>query len=153
MGHEHVIPEFAVRMLDLITATMVPFGSELANPQPLPFRIQGSGQETRSFCFISDCIDALMVLLDKGEDRNVYHLGNPGEEHSISVLAHAVAEWFGQEIHVMPGKLPKGSPTRRLPDISKLAALGYEPNVTLGDGLTPTLSWYQQEADAMRVAA
>lgn len=134
MGYEHVIPEFAVRMMELMDA-----GGNA-------FRIQGSGEETRSFCYIDDCVDALMVLLDYGEDRNVYHLGNPAEERAIADLARDVADWFGHEIDIVPGKLPKGSPTRRLPDISKLEALGYRPKVSLRDGLDPTLSWYEKAA-------
>jgi nucleoside-diphosphate-sugar epimerase len=130
MGHEHVIPEFAVRMRELD-------GRE--------FRIQGTGAETRSFCFIDDCIDGLVVLLERGEDRNVYHLGNPAEEHTIMDLAFLVAKWFGREILVVPGKLPKGSPTRRLPDISKMAALGFKPRVSLNEGLAQTLDWYANE--------
>jgi nucleoside-diphosphate-sugar epimerase len=132
MGRDHVIPQFAVRMMELIEDN-----SRL-------FRIQGTGRETRSFCYIDDCVDGLMVLLEKGEDRNVYHLGNPGEEHTINDLAHAVADWFDWEIKILPGELPKGSPTRRLPDIGKLQALDYRPKVSLSKGLGPTLEWYAQ---------
>lgn len=144
MGNEHVIPEFAVRMIEGIQSTTF--------AGPVKFPIQGTGQETRSFCFIDDCIDGLMVLFHRGEDRNVYHLGNPDEEHTIGDLALMVAEWFGNEIEVTPGELPKGSPTRRLPDISKLAALGYTPKVTLAAGLDQTLDWYA-EHDRVSAAA
>jgi nucleoside-diphosphate-sugar epimerase len=130
MGCDHVIPQFAVRMKNVIARNSS------------KFLIQGTGQETRSFCYISDCIDGFMVLLEHGEDRNVYHLGNPGEEHTIHDLAVTMAEWFDWEIEVQPGELPKGSPTRRKPDISKLRALGYEPKVSLAAGLDQTLPWY-----------
>lgn len=138
MGHEHVIPEFAERMLD---RSRWPY-------RPIKFPIQGTGRETRSFCYIDDCVDGLMVLREGGEDRNVYHLGNPNEEHTISDLAHLVAGCFGREIDVVPGALPKGSPIRRLPDISKLRALGYEPRVSLADGLPGTVAWYAANAKA-----
>jgi nucleoside-diphosphate-sugar epimerase len=138
MGNEHVIPEFAARMRDL------PAGETR-------FPIQGTGDETRSFCFIDDCVDGLMCLYERGEDRNVYHLGNPNEEHTIRDLAHLVAAWFHQNVEVVPGKLPKGSPTRRLPDIAKLEALGFAPKVTLEEGLAPTLEWYA--AQQAQVAA
>jgi nucleoside-diphosphate-sugar epimerase len=129
MGVDHVIPQFALRMRDL------PAGETR-------FPIQGTGYETRSFCHIDDCVDGLMCLYEHGEDRNVYHLGNPAEEHTIEALAHEVAVCFGRGIEVVPGELPKGSPTRRLPDISKLARLGYEPKVSLNAGLPPTVAWY-----------
>ena len=56
------------------------------------FQIQGTGQETRSFCYISDCIDGLMMLYERGESGEVYHLGNPYEEHTIHDLAAQVAD-------------------------------------------------------------
>jgi nucleoside-diphosphate-sugar epimerase len=136
MGNEHVIPEFANRMMAL------PASDDR-------FRIQGTGEETRSFCHISDCVDGLMVLERDGENGNVYHLGNPNEEYMISELAHLVADHFGREIRVMPGELPKGSPTRRLPDVRKMNALGYQPKVSLREGLAGTLDWYADQ----RVAA
>jgi nucleoside-diphosphate-sugar epimerase len=135
MGFEHVIPEFAVRMADVPAAV-----------QPQPFGIQGTGQETRSFCHISDCVDGLVIAGEKGADRNVYHLGNPGEEHQIEDLAHMVASACGKAITVVPGTLPKGSPPRRLPDIRKLEALGYRPKVSLYEGLDETVAWYHQNA-------
>lgn len=137
MGQDHVIPQFAMRMMEL------PRGEK-------GFKIQGTGRETRSFCYIDDCIDGLMVLYEKGRDRNVYHLGNPAEEYEIRQLALEVADWFGRgEILVIPGELPKGSPIRRAPDISKMKVLGFEPSVTLYEGLKPTLAWYADQ----RVAA
>jgi nucleoside-diphosphate-sugar epimerase len=132
MGHEHVIPEFAGRMTKL-----------KKNVGLSMFPIQGTGQETRSFCYIDDCIDGLMVLLEHGEDRNVYHLGNPAEEYTIAELADYMAEWFGFEfVTLAPGQLPKGSPTRRAPDIGKMRELGFEPEIGLREGLAQTLPWY-----------
>jgi nucleoside-diphosphate-sugar epimerase len=138
MGYDHVIPQFAVRMLEL---------------EGNNFAIQGTGEETRSFCYIDDCVDGLMVLHDRGENRNVYHLGSPGEEYAIKDLAHAVATWFGTTINVVPGVLPKGSPTRRAPDITKMRQLGYAPQVSLAEGLGPTLDWYARDHDRPAAAA
>jgi nucleoside-diphosphate-sugar epimerase len=135
MGNEHVIPEFANRMMAL------PADEDR-------FRIQGTGQETRSFCHISDCIDGLMVLYERGENANVYHLGNPREEYMIGEVAHMVADCFGREIQVMPGELPKGSPTRRLPDISKMRALGFDPIISLQGALSETVDWYANQRAA-----
>lgn len=137
MGHEHVIPEFADRM-----------AMAEAMPRVWDFEIQGTGQETRSFCYIQDAIDGLMVLLHRAENRQVYHLGNPNEEYTISELAHRMANWFGLDIRVQPGKLPEGSPVRRAPDIHKMQALGFKPIWDLDQGLAHTLPWYQQQAAA-----
>jgi nucleoside-diphosphate-sugar epimerase len=135
MGVDHVIPQFALRMRGL--------GPSYQAPQDFP--IQGTGKETRSFCFIDDCVDGLMCLYRRGKDRQVYHLGNPAEEYPIEQVAHLVAANFGRAIKVVPGELPKGSPARRLPDISKLADLGYSPKYSLQRGLHQTLPWYWRD--------
>jgi nucleoside-diphosphate-sugar epimerase len=126
MGTDHVIPEFVLRMLE-------------TGPD---FPIQGTGRETRSFCYIDDCIDGLLTLYDKGAHRSVYHLGNPYEEWSIGGLAELIGEKLGRKVRVVPGTLPKGSPTRRLPDIGKMRGLGYKPHVDLFTGLESTVEWY-----------
>jgi nucleoside-diphosphate-sugar epimerase len=126
MGTDHVIPEFVLRMLE-------------TGPD---FPIQGTGRETRSFCYIDDCVDGLLTLYDKGAHRSVYHLGNPYEEWSIGGLAELIGEKLGRKVRVVPGTLPKGSPTRRLPDIGKMRGLGYKPHVDLFTGLESTVEWY-----------
>jgi nucleoside-diphosphate-sugar epimerase len=128
MGTDHVIPQFVERMRD------TPHGGD--------FPIQGTGEETRSFCYIWDCVGGLLTLYDKGEGGNVYHLGNPDEEYEIGRLAEIIGAHFNQKIRVVPGELPKGSPTRRAPDISKLAALGYKPQIDIATGLRYTIPWY-----------
>jgi len=135
MGREHVIPEFCIRMNRLIAE--YPKGI-------IPFPIQGSGQETRSFCHIGDCVDQLVLLLDKAENMNVYHVGTM-EERDISQVAHAVAACYGREIKVIPGKLPQGSPPRRCPDTSKIETLGEFrfPGTLFEDGLAETAEWYK----------
>jgi len=141
MGWDHVIPQFAERM------AAVPWSLEHQ-----PFPIQGTGKETRSFCYIDDCIDGLITLLSHGEDGNVYHLGNPTQEYAIEDVAHMVASWWGKQITVVPGDLPKGSPTRRKPSIEKMEALGFRPHVSLYEGLALTLDWYKRAFEG-RVAA
>jgi nucleoside-diphosphate-sugar epimerase len=136
MGFEHVIPEFAMRMQD------IPHGRTGVVGQ---FQIQGTGQETRSFCHIDDCVDGLLIAGERGEDRNVYHLGNPNEEWKIRDLAYQIAARMDRNIRVIPGALPKGSPTRRLPNIAKLGALGFQPKVGLVPGLDETVAWYAEQ--------
>ncbi len=135
MGREHVIPEFCIRMNGLVQEH--PAGI-------IPFPIQGSGLETRSFCHIRDFVDEFVLLLRKGQHLNVYHVGNT-EELTISEVAYRVAECYGREIKILPGTLPKGSPPRRLPDIGKLCALGgpFIPAVTFDQGIVETVEWYQ----------
>lgn len=131
-GHEHVIPEFARRI------------GQLTRKHPagvIPFPIQGTGRETRSFCHIDDCTDALMLLL-QGAPDGVYHVGT-GEETAISDLVVLIGAHYGRSVKVVPGVLPPGSPPRRCPDIAKMSALGYQPAITLAQGIGPVLDWYR----------
>jgi dTDP-glucose 4,6-dehydratase/UDP-glucose 4-epimerase len=132
-GYEHVIPEFGARIARLVQEH--PTGV-------IPFPVQGTGQETRSFCHITDCIDALALLLDKKTAGGVYHVGTP-EEVTIAELVSLIGAHYNRDVKLQPGVLPQGSPPRRCPDISKIRALGYEPKVKLTDGLGPVLDWYR----------
>jgi nucleoside-diphosphate-sugar epimerase len=80
-------------------------------------------------------------MRDKGEHLGIYHVGST-EEVSIADLARRMANIVGREIALVPSELREGSTPRRCPDISKLAALGYRPNISLNQGLPATLKWY-----------
>jgi nucleoside-diphosphate-sugar epimerase len=137
MGWEHVVPQFALRL------------KALADKQPqgtLRFDIQGTGEETRSFCFIDDLVAGVMVMREKGEHLGIYHVGTT-EEVAVADVARRVASAAGREIEIVPGKLQPGGTPRRCPDISKLGRLGYKPRVPLDAGLKPTVDWYWSHAD------
>jgi nucleoside-diphosphate-sugar epimerase len=136
MGFDHVIPEFAVRLKRAI-------GKHAAGAVPFP--IQGSGEETRSFCHVDDLVAGVMIMREQGEHLGIYHVGT-AEEVSIADLARRMAAIVGREIALAPSPVLAGSTPRRCPDISKLAALGYRPRVRLDDGLPPTLEWYWEHA-------
>jgi nucleoside-diphosphate-sugar epimerase len=136
MGWEHVIPQLALR-LDA-AAKQQAVGT-------LRFEIQGSGQETRSFCFIDDLVAGVLVMRDKGEHLGIYHVGT-AEEVSIADLSRRIAAQAGRDIELVAGKAAPGGTSRRCPDISKLGRLGYKPRVTLSEGLKPTLEWYWRNA-------
>ena len=134
MGFEHVIPQFAVRLHRL----------GAAHPKGvLKFQIQGTGQETRSFCHVDDLVAGVLTMRDKGEHLGIYHVGTM-DEVSIAELARRVAQEAGRDIELVPGPPAPGGTPRRCPDISKLAALGYKPRVSLQAGLALTLPWYWQ---------
>ncbi len=136
MGWEHVVPQFALRLKALADAQ----ASGIVR-----FDIQGSGQETRSFCFIDDLVAGVMVMREKGEHLGIYHVGT-GEEVTIAALARKIAALAGRDIELKPGALQAGGTMRRCPDISKLAELGYKPRVPLDQGLKPTVDWYWKNA-------
>jgi len=132
MGWEHVLPQFILKAKDLIEK----------NPEgKISFPIQGSGEETRAFCYIDDFIDGLMILLEKGEHLNVYNIGNP-EEIKIKEVARKVIKYFNREANIIPGELQKGGTPRRCPDITKLSKLGYIPKIDFNKGLKLTADWY-----------
>jgi len=137
MGWEHVVPQFALRIKKAITAT--PSG-------PIAFPIQGNGSETRSFCYVDDLVEGVMVMRGKGEHLGIYHVGTT-EEISVADLARRIARHARRDINLVSGDVLAGSTPRRCPDISKLAQLGYKPRVPLDDGLPPTLDWYWRHAD------
>jgi nucleoside-diphosphate-sugar epimerase len=137
MGFEHVIPQFALRLHAL--AARQPAGR-------LPFAIQGTGDETRSFCFIDDLVAGILLMREKGEHLGIYHVGTM-EEVTIADLARRGARAAGREIELIAGEAAAGGTSRRCPDISKLAGLGYKPRVPLDEGLKPTLDWYWRNAD------
>jgi dTDP-glucose 4,6-dehydratase/UDP-glucose 4-epimerase len=136
MGREHVIPEFALRMNKLV--------QDHEDGGVIPFPIQGSGQETRSFCYIDDAIEQFRVLLARGQaGTEIWNVGTM-QERTIAQVAHAVAACYGREIEIQPGKLPEGSPPRRLPDTQKMTALGVVPQMPFTEGVRKAVAWYQQ---------
>src|SRR5262249_11354396 len=136
MGFDHVIPQFAIRLKRAIAAQ----GSDRPSGV-VPFPIQGSGVETRSFCHVEDLVQGVLVMREKGEHLGIYHIGTT-EEVAIADLARRIAAVAGRAIALAPSAVLAGSTSRRCPDISKLAGLGYRPRVPLDQGLPPTLDWY-----------
>jgi nucleoside-diphosphate-sugar epimerase len=136
MGAEHVIPQFVARMKAL----------QSYPTDPIPFAIQGTGTQTRSFVFIEDFIDGVMLVLERGEHLGVYHIGTL-EEVTIETLARMVAEHFGRPIKILPGPPAEGGATRRCPDITKMMKLGYRPNFTLREALPGVVRWYAERAE------
>jgi len=146
MGREHVIPQFCQRMNELLDQLTL---------DPIPFPIQGSGQETRSFCYIDDCIDQFAILLEHAQacqlaGTGIYHVGQM-EERTIADVAHAIAACYERQIKLQPGTLPQGSPPRRLPDTAKIRKLYSAAGRTwrhtpFEEGLAATVAWYRDHA-------
>ena len=136
MGWEHVVPQFALRLKKLADAQ----GSG-----PLRFDIQGTGEETRSFCFIDDLVAGVVAMRARGEHLGIYHVGTM-DEVSIADVAQRIARIAGRDIALVPGPLQAGGTPRRCPDISKLQKLGYKPHASLDEGLKATVDWYWRNA-------
>jgi UDP-glucose 4-epimerase len=133
MGYEHVIPEFYIKMKE---------ASNNFEQSNITIEIQGSGTETRAFDYIDDFINGMMLCYVKGKENEIYHIGNDKEEISILTLLHKMADLLHLKVNVKHGEITMGSATRRCPNINKLRSLGFEPKVSLDEGLRKTLEWY-----------
>jgi nucleoside-diphosphate-sugar epimerase len=138
MGWEHVVPQLIRKIHDL---------AEVGG-SPLKLPIQGTGQERRAFVYIDDMIDGVLKVMEKGEHLGIYHIGTQ-QEITIETLAQEIGRQFGLTIQVVPGDLRAGGTSRRCPDISKMHALGYEPRISLSEGLARTVRWYRDQLPAL----
>lgn len=110
-----------------------------------PITIYGSGEQTRSFCYVDDMIEAFIRLMNSPDDViGPVNLGNPGE-FTIQELAEKVIELTGSHSELVFKPLPSDDPTRRCPDISVAKdKLGWEPTVKLEEGLRKTISYFDK---------
>ncbi|MBW3547075.1 MAG: GDP-mannose 4,6-dehydratase [Actinobacteria bacterium] len=105
-----------------------------------PLTVYGDGTQTRSFCYVDDLIRGLLALLDSGHVGPV-NIGNP-VEHTVTELAELVLEVTGSSSSVVFEPLPVDDPTQRRPDIALARrVLGWEPEVSLREGLARTACW------------
>jgi len=109
-----------------------------------PVTIYGNGKQTRSFCYITDLVVGLVMLLLKPNlDGEVVNLGN-NEEISILELASKIIKLAKSSSKIKFEELPKDDPKRRCPDLTKAKKLlGYETKVSLEEGLKKTIEWYK----------
>lgn len=104
----------------------------------------GDGSQTRSFCYISDLIDGLLLLSESNE-RYPVNLGNP-TEIAILDFANLIRARFGGEIGIDYRPLPSDDPKIRRPDITKAKKiLGWQPKVSLDEGLAITIDYFKQK--------
>ena len=120
-----------------------------------PLTIYGDGQQTRSFCYVSDLVEGIVrLLMLEGEsvdqksiaDPDIHlpvNLGNPGE-FTVSELAEKVIRLTGSRSAIEHRELPIDDPRVRQPDITRAKRLlAWEPVVSLDDGLGNTIRYFQ----------
>lgn len=134
MGWEHVIPQLLKKVYDASSG----FKKDKA-----VIAIQGSGKESRSFCYIDDAIKGILICGHKGKDGEIYNIGKE-EEVSINDLIREIGNILDIKIITRNTSLRKGSTKRRCPDVSRLKSLGYKPHVFLQEGLEKTIEWYKE---------
>jgi dTDP-glucose 4,6-dehydratase len=109
--------------------------------------IFGAGSQTRSFCFISDLIAGLLALMDSDTNDPV-NIGNP-QEMTIEEMARLIITMTHSSSRVVFEALPTDDPKVRQPDITRARTLlGWEPKVTLDQGLTSTIEYFRTKMGA-----
>ena len=106
--------------------------------------IYGQGEQTRSFCFVSDMVAGLRAAMNKADFFGPVNLGNP-RELTVGELAKMVVDMTGSKSKIIHQPLPKDDPTRRKPNISKAEKeLSWSPKITLEAGLKLTIQDFDE---------
>jgi UDP-glucuronate decarboxylase len=110
-----------------------------------PLTVYGDGTQTRSFCYVDDLIDGILLLMDAGNECcGPVNLGNPAEIPVLE-LAERVIRLTGSHSRIVISPLPVDDPPRRRPDISlAIRALGWRPRTDLDTGLKLTIRDVEQ---------
>lgn len=111
--------------------------------QGQPLTIYGDGSQTRSFCYVSDLIDGI-VRLGRSDEHMPVNVGNP-VEWTILECANEILAVTGSKSEIVARPLPQDDPTRRRPDITRARTLlGWEPKITLREGLEKSLQYFTE---------
>jgi UDP-glucuronate decarboxylase len=113
-----------------------------------PITLYGDGLQTRSFCYVDDLIEGMMRLMDSDKAiTGPINVGNP-VEFTMRELAELVVAETGSKSPIVFRPLPQDDPKQRRPDISQAQAkLGWEPKVSLADGLKETVAYFRRTLD------
>lgn len=109
--------------------------------------IYGDGSQTRSFCFVDDEVDGLLSLIDSDAVGPV-NIGNDSEINMLT-LAQEVIELTRSSSALVHKVLPEDDPKQRRPDLSRARSeLGWNPKISLRDGLIPTIDYFKSRRSA-----
>src|SRR3990167_3496505 len=108
-----------------------------------PLTIYGDGSQTRSFCYVDDEVEGLILAMEKGKSGEVYNIGND-EETTILEFAKLIKKLAESGSKIVFKPLPEDDPMQRKPDITKAKKLlGWKPKVKLEDGLLKTIEYFR----------
>ncbi len=107
-----------------------------------PLTVYGDGSQTRSLCYVSDLVRGVLAMLERGDEMPV-NLGNPTEV-TVLQLAETIVRLAHSKSEIIHRELPVDDPKQRRPDITRARTLlGWEPEVSLEDGLGRTLEYFR----------
>ena len=107
-----------------------------------PITVYGDGSQTRSFCFVTDLVDAIHNVMFS-DDPTPFNVGNP-DEYTILQAAEFIKEALGSTSEIVFKELPKDDPTRRRPNLDKLQSISdYSPKVDFKEGLKATADFFK----------
>lgn len=129
MGWKHVIPNLISKI------------SYLKTNRCSDLKVFGSGEQTRSFCYVDDLIDGLLSMETKGGKHDIFHIGNE-QELKISELVNIIAKIMEVDVNIVASIKPEGETERRCPDISKMRSIGFKPQISIEEGVKRTVEWY-----------
>ena len=138
-----------VRIFNTYGPRMLPYDGRVVSNfivqalQGKDITIYGSGSQTRSFCYVSDLVEALVAMMNTPKDiTGPVNLGNPGE-FTMLELAEMIIELTNSKSKMVFVDLPQDDPTQRKPDISKAKEiLKWKPEVQLREGLSKTIEYF-----------
>ncbi len=111
--------------------------------------IYGTGEQTRSFCYVDDLVEGIMRLMN-AEDSTIHepvNIGNPGE-FTMNELAQEVAKAVGKDINIKHLPLPQDDPKQRKPNIERAQKLlGWSPTIPLAEGLRKTVDYFASKIE------
>jgi UDP-glucuronate decarboxylase len=111
-----------------------------------PLTLYGEGQQTRSFCYVSDLLEGLIRLMNTDDLHQPVNLGNPGE-FTIKQLGEEVMKIVGNDCGFQYLPLPEDDPRQRKPDITRAqTVLGWNPTIPLHEGLTKTVDDFRNRS-------
>ena len=110
-----------------------------------PITVYGQGQQTRSFCYVTDLIEGFVRLLATETDPGPVNIGNPSET-TVLELAEMIKRLAKSKSGIIRAPLPKDDPTRRKPDIARAQKLldNWAPKVSLEEGLAATIEDFRR---------
>lgn len=112
--------------------------------------VHDKGQQTRTFCYITDAIVGFLKVLLSGKPGEVYNVGNNKPEITMYELAETIVKLLHNKASIKrisyPSSYPAGEPQRRCPDLTKITKhLGYKPQIGLEAGLERSIDWFRSE--------